>query len=84
MNIDLEVFPQKYISFLEILHRLCDTRQTYGGLRSRGDYRPQISYLETSDIAAIRELHYVAHCSEHLAPYDEGMQNANCNMHVYN
>ena len=71
-------------SFSEILHRLCDTRQTYGGLRSRGDYGPQISYLETSDIAAIRELHYVAHCSEHLAPYDEGMQNANCNMHVYN
>ena len=79
MNIDLEVLPQKYISFfLEILHRLCDTRQTYGGLCSRGDDRPQISYLETSDLPTVRKLHYVAHCPEYLAPYDEGMYEIMC------
>ena len=58
--------------FLEILHKLRDSSQTDGGLRSRGTHRLSLSHMETCDVTAFRKLYHASHCPQHTVTYDEG------------
>ena len=58
--------------FPEILYRLCDPSQTFGGLHPRGADRVPLPRLETRHFTPIRKLHPVSHCAKYRPTHDEG------------